>query len=621
MIRNFNQGGSDVASEEAVVALEVLWCAPEDLVAVAQEGKEAILMAQNPELAKEYLEGKTNELQKIETLKLEVQAAEDAADAAAALRQELATSLDAPTLLSAIKAAATSRTRAGGDALAADAAAGRAPADAASGDHPPLAAPQPYKGEYAFFPPKEPRPPKSKSSSIDMTFEEWKVAFGDIIEPGLLKRIFDQLDSDKNGKVSVREFINGIDGFHGGTWHPFAVKEVLQSDRLKMLDKISEIIRRKRQKDEMSKGIGWWWAPSFTAAKIHTWNDKEESRKYRRTVFTDEDWRRFRSDGTSIFHNLETMFNSRIIQGLWMEVGTVFLVALTVYVMNACILSGILHAGLVHLAAKASSITLPFLSSVGSWVAAMLLRIPTDTLFALPALPFQLSSPALGLLLVFRTNTAYARWNEARTAWSKIETHAVNLVRCGLAYLDPHEKEEHVRRVLAFAHCMLAHFRLEDGEMSRQRLQDMLTQLLGNKDGARLSKATVLPVQAMTDLSKVVRNSGSRKLESSIRARFGAHCLHTYSSLLLKCHWRLTHTHTRTQTHAHTRTHTHTYTQQVGEQYPYMCVCVCTHTHTHTICMCVCVCVCVYAERERERDVCMFVAQILKGALYGFITQ
>ena len=54
---------------------------------------------------------------------------------------------------------------------------------------------------------------------------------------------------------------------------------------------------------------------------------------------------------------------------------------------------------------------------------------------------------------MFRTNTAYARWNEARTAWSKIEIHAVNIARCGLAYLETHEKEEHVRRVLVRA-CM-----------------------------------------------------------------------------------------------------------------------------------------------------------------------
>jgi predicted membrane chloride channel (bestrophin family) len=44
-------------------------------------------------------------------------------------------------------------------------------------------------------------------------------------------------------------------------------------------------------------------------------------------------------------------------------------------------------------------------------------------------IPFTLSSPALALLLVFRTNTVYARWNEARTAWARIEVHLCNLGR------------------------------------------------------------------------------------------------------------------------------------------------------------------------------------------------
>ena len=34
----------------------------------------------------------------------------------------------------------------------------------------------------------------------------------------------------------------------------------------------------------------------------------------------------------------------------------------------------------------------------------------------LPALPFTILMPALSLLLVFRTNTGYARWNEVRLA-------------------------------------------------------------------------------------------------------------------------------------------------------------------------------------------------------------
>jgi len=48
---------------------------------------------------------------------------------------------------------------------------------------------------------------------------------------------------------------------------------------------------------------------------------------------------------------------------------------------------------------------------------------------ALPALPFTIMMPALSLLLVFRTNTAYARWNEARTLWGGVVNSCRNVVR------------------------------------------------------------------------------------------------------------------------------------------------------------------------------------------------
>ena len=38
------------------------------------------------------------------------------------------------------------------------------------------------------------------------------------------RKLFEQLDVDKDGKVTMREFINGLDGFHGGTNHPPALK-------------------------------------------------------------------------------------------------------------------------------------------------------------------------------------------------------------------------------------------------------------------------------------------------------------------------------------------------------------------------------------------------------------
>lgn len=169
---------------------------------------------------------------------------------------------------------------------------------------------------------------KASTETVEetMSFEEWKKIFGDVINPTKLKALFDQLDGDKNGRVSMREFVNGLDGFTGGTVHPLAVKGVLQSVRLKMLDKIQNIIRQKRR---LKKLKSWSGVRIYSDYLREKWNDKEESRKYRRTIFTDEDWKRFRASGTSIFHNLQTMFNSRIIQGLWMEVACVFLVATT----------------------------------------------------------------------------------------------------------------------------------------------------------------------------------------------------------------------------------------------------------------------------------------------------
>jgi len=50
--------------------------------------------------------------------------------------------------------------------------------------------------------------------------------------------------------------------------------------------------------------------------------------------------------------------------------------------------------------------------------------------------PFTLASGSLGLLLVFRTNTAYQRWDEARKNWGKNINHTRNLNRMGNAYYD-----------------------------------------------------------------------------------------------------------------------------------------------------------------------------------------
>ena len=43
--------------------------------------------------------------------------------------------------------------------------------------------------------------------------------------------------------------------------------------------------------------------------------------------------------------------------------------------------------------------------------------------------PFSLTSFALSLLLVFRTNTSYARWAEAREIWGGVTNRSRDILR------------------------------------------------------------------------------------------------------------------------------------------------------------------------------------------------
>jgi predicted membrane chloride channel (bestrophin family) len=121
----------------------------------------------------------------------------------------------------------------------------------------------------------------------------------------------------------------------------------------------------------------------------------EESRKYRRTVYTHIDWVQHRNT-QRITENLKGIFFSGIVRQSKSEVMLVTAVS----------------------------------------VAIVLLNNSEDVEISLPSLPFQLSSPALGLILVFRTNASYARWSEARAIWARIISNCVNLVRMASTFID-----------------------------------------------------------------------------------------------------------------------------------------------------------------------------------------
>lgn len=121
----------------------------------------------------------------------------------------------------------------------------------------------------------------------------------------------------------------------------------------------------------------------------------EASRKFRRDVFTHDDWVKVRSPDR-FFKNIVNFGKSGVYRNLQREVLATTTVATIVMMYNMLTgdytdLEGVKHAGLFK-----------------------------DTIFAvlgLPLAPFTLSSPSLGLLLAFRANTAYTRWDEARKNW------------------------------------------------------------------------------------------------------------------------------------------------------------------------------------------------------------
>merc|ERR1719160_1889758 len=66
---------------------------------------------------------------------------------------------------------------------------------------------------------------------------------------------------------------------------------------------------------------------------------------------------------------------------------------------------------------------------------------------SLPALPFSIAMPALSLLLVFRTNTAYFRWNEARTLWGGVVNICRNIARQVSAFPPEDPRSARIRDV------------------------------------------------------------------------------------------------------------------------------------------------------------------------------
>jgi len=158
-----------------------------------------------------------------------------------------------------------------------------------------------------------------------------------------------------------------------------------------------------------------WWKQSSTYS--------EEQRKDRRTIFMHDDWVRHRSSGRFL-RNLKSIGSSGINQALARELTFVTSASLFVVIANMLLVSYQDLGGVTHVG------PLNFLDA-------------SIKALSLPALPFTIAMPALSLLLVFRTNQGYSRWNEARTLWGGLINNCRNVVRQSNTFFpdDPYHNE------------------------------------------------------------------------------------------------------------------------------------------------------------------------------------
>lgn len=226
----------------------------------------------------------------------------------------------------------------------------------------------------------------------------------------------------------------------------------------------------------------------------------EKSRRFRRTVYTHADWLKHR-DSNRFIRNLATLVNSGIIRQLAKEVLAVAAVALIVVLWNGLIIEGYTDFQGAH----CDPISMDLFG----------LEQPPSKYFLLqlPSLPFTLSSSAIGLLLVFRTNSSYARWDSTRQLWGLMINHSRNILRQAGTWSD-HEIEPDIQKrqetmdnlaaaIWAFPRALKVHL---IGPTDEKCFQEEVTKkyLFSPEQGQALINSRHRPSRSLYQLSKAV---------------------------------------------------------------------------------------------------------------------
>lgn len=171
------------------------------------------------------------------------------------------------------------------------------------------------------------------------------------------------------------------------------------------------------------RGLRGVRAPSCYIDPVTADREKEEARLYRRTVYDHEQWLRHRSSTRHARHIL-SIASSRVILSLGPPVYSLTLFSATIVAFNYIVTNQL--------------IDLP------EWVGVL----------HISALPFQLTAPALALLLVFRTNSSYGRFDEARKLWGSNVNRTRDVARQGLSWIRAPQDSEKLSAFLRYVVSM-----------------------------------------------------------------------------------------------------------------------------------------------------------------------
>lgn len=219
-------------------------------------------------------------------------------------------------------------------------------------------------------------------------------------------------------------------------------------------------------------------------------NYAESSRKNRRDVYSAANWVWSRRPDR-IQENLLTTFQSPVLYNIKIELPLLISVSSFICCYNTFLVQGYQDFSGVQHPALFPDIAFPLMS--------------------LPMQAFTLSTGALGLLLAFRTNTSYARWNEARTAWGKVINDSRSIARMGCSWAryyknaTPDQIQRLGEAVCSFSRVLMNRLLApqEDEVAFREYLA---TKITDKSYAAKLLNAKHRPTCALAEITTILKD-------------------------------------------------------------------------------------------------------------------